>query len=101
MELTKRDRWEIFMQDLEERLAYHLWQKSIADKLIKKELASAGKALVEVRESEEIKGTWEVWEGGRKRFVYDGSLGHYRATKKAAEILEQLQSEYAPKRLRS
>lgn len=93
MELSKRDKWEIWMQDLDERLAYHLYELKERKKL------TDGMATVEVRESEQNKGTWEVWEGGRKRFVYDCPLAHYRATKKAAEILEELQSENSTKRL--
>lgn len=85
--LTKQDLWKIWVQDLEERMNYHLYQHAERKKL----LTEGGKGIVEVRESDSVKGTWEVWEGGRKRFIYDGSLGHYRATKKASEILKELQ----------
>jgi hypothetical protein len=87
MELTKRDRWEIWMQDLDEKLDYHLYQLKEQKKPNDQPIV-----VVEVRESDKDKGWWEVWHAGTKRFIYDGPLAHYRATKKAAEILNEIQS---------
>lgn len=85
MELSKRDRWEIWVQDLEERLAYYLYEmkerKLLSD-------GKTGKICVEVLESEQKVGAWEVWLNGKKMFYFDGPMAHQRASKKAAEVTQ-------------